>query len=329
MSPDLILWLVLGTVIVGMLVLDLFVFHRDAHEVSLREAAAWSVVWISLGLGFGAVVFATRGSQAGGEYLAGYLIEKSLSMDNVFLFAMLFGYFAVPKQYQHRILFWGVVGAIAFRAIFIGAGATLLESFHFLIYGFGILLLLTGIKMWRSNGHSVNPEKNIVLRGVRRVMPMTDEYHGQRFFIRNAGKLVATPLFAVLVVVETTDIMFAIDSIPAIFAITTDPFIVLSSNLFAILGLRALYFLLAGLIDRFVYLKQGLAALLVFAGAKILVSDVYKLPIPITLAVIVGVLAVSIAASLFATRHTSEDDEHDDAAGGLVPHAGITREGVA
>ena len=153
MSPDLILWLVLGTVIVGMLVLDLFVFHRDAHEVSLREAAAWSVVWISLGLGFGAVVFATRGSQAGGEYLAGYLIEKSLSMDNVFLFAMLFGYFAVPKQYQHRILFWGVVGAIAFRAVFIAAGSTLLESFHFLIYGFGILLLLTGIKMWRSNGH--------------------------------------------------------------------------------------------------------------------------------------------------------------------------------
>jgi tellurite resistance protein TerC len=329
LSPDLILWLVLGTVIVGMLVLDLFVFHRDAHEVSLREAAAWSVVWISLGLGFGVVVFAMRGSQAGGEYLAGYLIEKSLSMDNVFLFAMLFGYFAVPKQYQHRILFWGVVGAIVFRAIFIAAGATLLESFHFLIYGFGILLLLTGIKMWRSNGHSVNPEKNFVLRGVRRLVPMTDEYHGQQFFIRNAGKLVATPLFAVLVVVETTDIMFAIDSIPAIFAITTDPFIVLSSNLFAILGLRALYFLLAGLIARFIYLKQGLAALLVFAGAKILVSDVYKLPIPITLAVIVGVLAVSIAASLFATRHKTEDDEHDDAAGGLVPHAATTQEGVA
>ena len=250
-------------------------------------------------------------------------------MDNVFLFAMLFGYFAVPKQYQHRILFWGVVGAIAFRAIFITVGSTLLESFHILIYGFGILLLLTGIKMWRSNGHSVNPEKNFVLRAVRRVVPMTDEYHGQRFFTRNAGRLVATPLFAVLVVVETTDIMFAIDSIPAIFAITTDPFIVLSSNLFAILGLRALYFLLAGMVARFVYLKQGLAALLVFAGAKILISDLYKLPIPVTLAVIVGVLAVSIAASLVATRHTSQDDEHDDSAGGLVPHAGITREGVA
>ena len=320
MSPDLILWVVLGTVIVGMLVLDLFVFHRDAHEVSLREAAAWSVVWITLGLSFGAVVFATRGSQAGGEYLAGYLIEKSLSMDNVFLFAMLFGYFAVPKQYQHRILFWGVVGAIVFRAIFIAAGATLLESFHFLIYGFGILLLLTGIKMWRSKGHSVNPEKNFVLRAVRRVMPMTDEYHGQRFFVRHKGALVATPLFAVLVVVETTDIMFAIDSIPAIFAITTDPFIVLSSNLFAILGLRALYFLLAGLIDKFVYLKQGLAALLVFAGVKILIADVYKLPIPLTLGVIVGILAISIVASLWATRRSGRAGG-DDAQSPIAPHA--------
>ena len=302
MSPDLILWVVLGTVIVGMLVLDLFVFHRDAHEVSLREAGAWSVVWITLGLAFGAVVFATRGSQAGGEYLAGYLIEKSLSMDNVFLFAMLFGYFAVPKQYQHRILFWGVVGAIVFRAIFIAAGATLLESFHFLIYGLGLLLLFTGVKMWRSKGHAVNPEKNFVLRLVRRAVPMTDEYHGQRFFVRHKGVLMATPLFAVLVVVETTDIMFAIDSIPAIFAITTDPFIVLSSNLFAILGLRALYFLLAGMIDKFVYLKQGLSALLVFAGAKILVADVYKMPIPLTLGVIVGILAISIIASVIASR---------------------------
>jgi tellurite resistance protein TerC len=301
-SSDLILWVVLGTVIIGMLVLDLFVFHRDAHEVKLREAAAWSVVWIALGLSFGLVVFATRGAQAGGEYLAGYLIEKSLSMDNVFLFAMLFGYFAVPKLYQHRILFWGVVGAIAFRGFFIAAGSTLLESFHFLIYGFGILLLLTGVRMWRSKGHAVDPQKNVVLRLVRRFIPMADEYNGQSFFVRNAGKLVATPLFAVLVVVETTDIMFAIDSIPAIFAITTDPFIVLSSNLFAILGLRALYFLLAGLIDKFVYLKQGLAVLLVFAGVKILIADAYKMPIPLSLGVIVGILAVSVIASVIAAR---------------------------
>jgi len=310
LSPDLIPWVVLGVLVVGMLALDLFVFHRDAHEVSMKEAATWSVAWISLGLAFGGFVFLTRGSQAGGEYLAGYLIEKSLSMDNVFLFAMLFGYFAVPGIYQHRILFWGVVGAIVFRAIFIAAGTTLLEAFHFLIYGFGLLLLFTGIRMWRSKGHAVDPQKNVVLRLVRRVIPVTDEYHGQKFFIRQAGKLVATPLFAVLVVVETTDIMFAIDSIPAIFAVTTDPFIVFSSNAFAILGLRSLYFLLAGLIDKFVYLKQGLAALLVFAGVKILVADVYKMPIPLSLAVIVGILAVAVVASVIANRRRSRDADH-------------------
>jgi tellurite resistance protein TerC len=297
-----LLWLLLGGLVVGMLALDLFVFHREAHDVSMREAAIWSVVWIALGLGFGGFVFAMRGAQAGGEYLAGYLIENSLSMDNVFLFAMLFSYFAVPGKYQHRILFWGVVGAIVFRAIFIASGTTLLEAFHFLIYGFGALLLITGVKMWRSKGHAVNPEKNLVLRLLKRVMPVTDEYHGQRFFIRQAGRLVATPLFAVLVVVEATDVMFAIDSIPAIFAITTDPFIVFSSNAFAILGLRSLYFLLAGLIDRFVYLKQGLAALLVFAGVKILIADVWKMPVALSLAVILAILAVAIVASFRATR---------------------------
>jgi tellurite resistance protein TerC len=308
LSPDLIPLVVLGVVVLGMLSLDLFVFHRKAHEVSLREAAGWSVVWITLGLAFGVFVWVTRGSQAGGEYLAGYVIEKSLSMDNVFLFAMLFTYFSVPSIYQHRVLFWGVAGAIVFRAIFIIAGASLIEAFHFLIYGFGILLLLTGIKMWRSSGHAVHPEKNVVLRLVRRVIPITPDYHGQRFFVRHRGALMATPLFAVLVVVETTDIMFAIDSIPAIFAITTDPFIVLSSNLFAILGLRALYFLLAGMIGRFVYLKQGLAALLVFAGAKILVADIYKMPVALSLGVIIAILAVSIGASLWATRNSSGGD---------------------
>jgi tellurite resistance protein TerC len=310
-----LLLVVLGVVVLGMLALDLFVFHRKAHEVSLREAATWSAVWITLGLAFGAFVWVARGSQAGGEYLAGYVIEKSLSMDNVFLFAMLFSYFAVPSIYQHRVLFWGVVGAIVFRAIFIVAGASLLEAFHVLIYAFGILLLLTGVKMWRSSGHSVHPEKNLVLRLVRRVVPITPDYHGQRFFVRHKGALMATPLFAVLVVVETTDIMFAIDSIPAIFAITTDPFIVLSSNLFAILGLRSLYFLLAGLIDRFIYLKQGLAALLVFAGAKILVSDIYKMPVAVSLGVIVAILAVSIGASLWATRGQAQAPSPSDVAG--------------
>jgi tellurite resistance protein TerC len=300
LSPDLIALVVLAAVILGMLALDLFVFHRKAHEVSLREAAAWSAVWITLGLAFGGFIWMTRGSQVGSEYLAGYLIEKSLSMDNVFLFAMLFTYFAVPSMYQHRVLFWGVVGAIVFRAIFILAGASLLEAFHFLIYGFGILLLLTGIKMWRSTGHSVHPEKNLVLRLVRRVIPITPDYHGQSFFVRHKGALMATPLFAVLVVVETTDIMFAID---------TDPFIVLSSNLFAILGLRALYFLLAGMIGRFVYLKQGLAALLVFAGAKILLADIYEMPVAVSLGVIVAILAVSVGASLWATRRSGRDGD--------------------
>ena len=315
MPTELLIWLVLGAVIAGMLFLDLFVFHRDAHEVTLREAAVWSVVWIALGLGFGGLVFAWRGSQAGGEYLAGYLIEKSLSMDNVFLFAMLFGYFAVPARYQHRLLFWGVVGAIVFRAIFIAAGATLLAAFHWIIYVFGVLLVLTGIKMARARGHAVDPNRNRILQLVRRFVPMTDDYRGQRFFVRERVgekvRTVATPLFAVLVVIESTDIMFAIDSIPAIFAITSDPFLVFSSNAFAILGLRSLYFLLAGMIHRFAYLKLGLAALLVFAGVKILLSDVYKMPVLVSLGVIVGILGVSIAASLWATRggRTSDDDE--------------------
>ena len=302
MPPETVMWAVLGVLIVGMLALDLFVFHRDAHEVRLREAGLWSAVWIGLGLGFGGLVYLSMGPQAGGEYLAGYAIEKSLSMDNVFVFAMIFGYFAVPAKYQHRVLFWGVVGAIVFRAIFIAAGTTLLESFHFLIYAFGLLLLATGVRMWRSKNHGVDPERNPLLRLTRRFVPMTGEYHGQRFFVRNAGRLLATPLFAVLVVVESSDILFAIDSIPAIFAITTDPFIVFSSNAFAILGLRSLYFLLAGLIGRFVYLKQGLAALLVFAGAKILVSEFWTMPVALSLAVIVGIITVSIVASWLATR---------------------------
>jgi tellurite resistance protein TerC len=320
-------WVVLATVVVGMLALDLFVFHRRAHEVSMREAAAWSVVWIALGLGFGAFVFATSGSQAGGEYLAGYLIEKSLSMDNVFLFAMLFSYFAVPAQYQHRILFWGVVGAIVFRALFIAAGTTLLESFHALIYVFGLLLLFTGVRMWRAKGHAVDPERNVVLRLLRRLIPISSTYDGQRFFTRHAGKLVATPLLAVLVVVETTDVMFAIDSIPAIFAVTTDPFIVFTSNVFAILGLRSLYFLLAGLIDRFLYLKQGLAALLVFAGLKILLADIWPIPVPVALGMIVAILGVSVVASILVVRRRSAAGSTAGSATGAIAKSSLSRNG--
>jgi tellurite resistance protein TerC len=323
-SPDLALWGVLLALILGMLALDLFVFHRDAHEVSLREAAIFSAVWILLGLGFGGLVTLWRGPQAGGEYVAGYLIEKSLSMDNVFVFAMIFGAFAVPARYQHRVLFWGVLGAIVFRAIFIAAGTTLLDAVHWLIYGFGILLILTGIRMARSRGHVMDPGRNPVMRAFRRIVPMTDEYAGHRFVIRRAGRWFATPLLAVLMVVEASDIMFAIDSIPAIFAITTDPFIVFSSNAFAILGLRSLYFLLAGLLPRFVYLKLGLAALLVFAGVKILVSEWWKIPVAASIGIIVSILAISVAASLWATRGAASDNAGDDGSSLPSQHSGAT-----
>ena len=301
LSPELVTWLVFGVVIAVMLALDLFVFHRDAHEVSMREAGIWSAVWVGLGLGFGAFVFALRGPAAGGEYLAGYAIEKTLSIDNVFVFTVLFAAFAVPARYQHRLLFWGVIGAIVFRAIFIALGATLLEAFHITIYLLGALLLFTAWRMWRSRtSHAMDPSSNPVLRLFKRFVPTTPDYRGAAFLVRDGGRLMATPLLAVLLVVETTDVLFAIDSIPAVFAVTSDPFIVFTSNAFAILGLRALYFLLAGLVARFVYLKAGLAALLAFAGAKMLLSDVVTIPIPLTLAIIVGILGVAILASIRA-----------------------------
>ncbi|CAN5647425.1 TerC family protein [soil metagenome] len=306
MDATIFLWCALTLFIVGMLALDLLVFHRHAHAVSLREAAVFSAVWIGLGMTFGGLVFAWRGPEAGGEYMAGYLIEKSLSLDNVFVFAMIFGYFAVPARYQHRLLFWGVVGAIFLRAVFIVAGATLLAAFHWLIYVLGVLLLLTGWRMWRTRQqHALDPERNPVLRFVRRVLPMTPEYRGQAFFVRDAGRWLATPLFAVLVVIESSDLMFAIDSIPAIFAVTDDAFIIFSSNAFAILGLRSLYFLLAGLIGRFTYLKVGLALILVFAGLKILLSDIYPVPIWASLAVIGGILAATVAASIWQARRSA------------------------
>ena len=302
MAADLIPWLLLASIVGGMLALDLLVLHRDPKPVPFSEAARWSAVWVALALGFGAYVWLSRGETAGGEYLAGYLIELSLSVDNVFVFALIFGAFAVPAAYQHRLLFWGILGAIVFRAVFIAAGTTIIGAAHWVIYLLGALLVVTGIRLARSRGHAVDPTKNPVLRLFRRFVAMTEDYRGAAFVVREAGRRLATPLLAALVVVETTDIMFAIDSIPAVFAVTTDPFIVFSSNLFAILGLRSLYFLLAGLLDRFIYLKVGLAALLVFAGVKILVSDVVKIPIALSLGVIVGILATAILASLIATH---------------------------
>ena len=305
-------WAAVLAVILAMLAVDLFA-HRREHVVSVREAAVWSAIWVSLGLGFGAVVWSVYGAQAGGEYFAGYLIEKSLAVDNVFVFALIFTYFAVPRQYQHRVLFYGVLGALVFRAIFIAGGVALLDQFHWILYVFGAFLVITGWRMFRHRNEESDPGRNPVLRLVRRFVPTTDEYHGQKFWVRKAGKWVATPLFVVLVLVETTDIVFAVDSIPAIFAVTQEPFLVFTSNAFAILGLRAMYFLLADLIHRFVYLKLGLSAILVFVGVKMLLLDVYKVPISLSLAVIATLITVSVAASLRATRGTDPQSDREPA----------------
>jgi tellurite resistance protein TerC len=313
--PDLVSWTIFAVIVGGLLFIDLFVFHREAHPVRMREAGAWVAVWVALGLAFGGWIFLTRGSTSGAEYLAGYLIEYSLSMDNVFVFAVLFAYFGIPAQYQHRLLFWGVFGAIVFRAIFIVAGIALLESFHFVVYVFGALLLFTAWRMVTAGTDNVDPSGNPILRLMRRVIRVTPDFDGQRFFTRRNGALWATPLFAALVVIETSDIMFAIDSVPAILAITTDTFIVFTSNAFAIMGLRSLYFLLAGLIERFEYLKYGLAALLAFAGLKMLLSDIVHLDVWLSLGIIVAILLASVAISLLATRDRPAGDREPPSIG--------------
>jgi tellurite resistance protein TerC len=291
-------WVAVVVVILVALAVDLLVFHRDAHEISMREAAITSSIWVAMGLAFGLGVWKFGGGQAAGEYYAGYVIEKALSVENIFVFALILGYFAVPPKYQHRVLFYGVLGALILRAIFIAAGAELLDRFHWTVYIFGAFLVLTAIKMVRHTDKKMDPGKNPLVRGLRRVMPVTEEYHGQKFFIRHKGKLMATPMFAVLLAIETSDVVFAVDSIPAIFAITDDTFIVFTSNAFAILGLRALYFLLAGAMARLSYLKLGLAAVLGFVGVKMLVSEWFKPPILVSLGVIIGILAVATIASL-------------------------------
>jgi tellurite resistance protein TerC len=296
-------WVAFGAFILLMLVLDLFVLHRDAKEISFREAAVLSAFWVALGLLFGILVWIWAGPTTAGEYYAGYIIEKALSVDNVFVFALIFAYFAVPVEYQYRVLFWGVVGALVLRVVFILIGAELLETYDWMVYLFGAFLIYTGIRMARHSNQEVHPERNPVLRLLRRVLPMTDGYRGQKLLVRERGKLMATPLLAVLIAVETTDVVFAVDSIPAIFAITTNTFVVWTSNAFAILGLRALYFMLAGLMQRFVYLSLGLSVVLVFVGAKFIWSDLFgKVPIWVSLPFIATVVAVSIAASLRKTR---------------------------
>jgi tellurite resistance protein TerC len=302
------LWTWIGFIglICALLALDLFVFHRRAHVVTFKEATKFSVFWIVLGLAFGGVIFLWQGAEAGGEYLAGYLIEKSLAVDNIFVFALIFGYFGVPAKYQHRVLFWGILGALVFRGAFIAGGVALLEAFHWTIYVFGAFLVITGIRMATHRNTEVHPERNPALRLFKRLVPTTDDYHGQRLTIRHAGRRYATPLLAVLVIVETTDIVFAIDSLPAIFAVTNDAFIVFTSNAFAILGLRALYFMLAGMIRRFIYLSIGLAAVLVFVGIKMLLTDVWHVPIVVSLSAITISIGVSIFFSLRATAGQDE-----------------------
>ena len=298
------LWVIFGVIVVGMLALDLGILSRKPHEIKFREAAIWSAIWISLAMMFNAWIYFEFGSQKALEFTTGYLLEEALSVDNIFVFIILLSSFAVPKIYQHRVLFWGVIGAIVMRAIFIGAGAALVSRFHWIMYVFGGILIITGIKlMTQGDDHDPHPERNPIYKLARRMIPAVPEYHGKAFTIVKDGKRYATPLLLVLIAIEATDVVFAVDSIPAIFAITTDPFIVYTSNIFAILGLRSMYFLLAGVIDKFHYLKYGLATVLLFVGVKMVIAEWYKLPIVASLVVIAALLALSVIASMIWPKH--------------------------
>jgi tellurite resistance protein TerC len=292
------LWIIFSVFVLGMLSLDLGVFNRKAHEVRFKEALTWSCVWVALSLVFNWWIYHEFGKQKALEFLTGYVIEKALSVDNIFVFIILFASFAVPKIYQHRVLFWGVIGAIVMRAIFIGLGAALVARFHWVMYIFGAILIFTGIKLMKEGDAEPHPEKNPIYKFARRLMPAVPEYHGKAFTILKDGRRHATPLLLVLIAIEATDVVFAVDSIPAIFAISTDPFIVYTSNIFAILGLRAMYFLLAGVIDKFHFLKYGLALVLLFVGVKMVIVEWYKVPIGVSLGVIAGILTIAVLASV-------------------------------
>jgi tellurite resistance protein TerC len=303
MTDNLWLWIGFNIFVLCMLALDLGVFHRKAHVVTFKESISWTVVWIGLALIFNLGVWHYMGPQKGLEFFTGYVIEKSLSVDNVFVFALLFSYFAVPPLYQHKVLFWGILGALVMRAIMIFLGAALITKFSWIIYVFGAFLILTGIKMIVKREEEIHPERNPLVRLFKRFMPVTDCYRDGSFFVRENGVLMATPLFVVLLLVEFSDLIFAVDSIPAIFAVTTDPFIVYTSNVFAILGLRSLYFALAGVMDKFHYLKIGLGAVLSFVGVKMLLAhSPYKIDTLVSLGVIVVILAISVIMSLLRPK---------------------------
>lgn len=308
-------WIAILVIIVGLLLLDLLVIHKDAHVISTQEAAKWSAIWIGLGLAFAGFIWWQypdhHGAIAAKEYLAGYLIEKTLSVDNLFVFVIIFAYFRVPEEYQHRVLFWGILGALVFRGIFIAIGAVLLSAFSWVAYIFGIFLVFTGAKMFKGIDHDVDPALNPVLRLVRRFIPVTETYHGQKLFTKIDGKLWATPLFAVLVVIETTDIVFAVDSIPAIFGVTQDPFLVFTSNAFALLGLRALYFLLSNAVRQFVYLGPAIALILVFVGVKLILEEAIAIHFSpwVTLGVISVVLGGAVILSIRHVRNLPPEDQ--------------------
>lgn len=302
-------WIGFNVVVLTLIALDLTVFHKKAREVSLKEAATWSAVWVALSLTFSLTIFKWMGTTSGLEFLAGYMIEYALSVDNILVFVLIFSYFKIPQEYQHRVLFWGIIGALVLRGAMIAAGAALVTRFEWILYVFGAFLVFTGIRMALQKEEQVyNVDDNPMLRLVRRFIPVTREYHGQNFFVRlpddrGVVRLMATPLFVVLVLVDVTDVIFATDSIPAIFAVTRDPFIVYTSNVCAVLGLRALYFLLAGVVDRFHYLKVGLSIVLIFIGLKMLGESFVHIPVGISLGVVAVILAVSVIASLRYPRH--------------------------
>lgn len=296
------LYILFGVIVLLMMAIDLGVFNRKAHEVGFKEAIIWSIVWTVVALLFNAGVFFYAGTTKGLEFFTGYVIERALSFDNLFVFVLIFSYFGVPARYHHRALFWGVVGALVTRAIFIAAGAALITRFEWILYLFGVLLIYSGWKMLREKDFEVAPDKNIFIRVARKLFPVANGFESGKFFLRKERLLYVTPLFLVLITIETTDIIFAVDSIPAVFGVTQDPFIVFTSNIFAILGLRATYFLLAGVMGTFHYLSHGLSVVLIFIGAKMLVADVVHISIGISLAIVMGVLTVAVLASLVKQR---------------------------
>jgi tellurite resistance protein TerC len=302
MSDTLLLWGGFNLFVLGMLALDLGVFHRKSHEISVKEALTWTGVWVGFAMLFNVFVYYYFGKELALEFLTGYVIEKSLSVDNIFVMIMIFSYFQVAPAHQHKVLFLGILGALIMRVIFIFAGIELIHRFHWLIYIFGGFLVFTGIKMFSSDSQ-IDPEKNLFVKMVRKIIPVTNVFHGDKFFIRENGALWATPLFLVLILIEGTDLIFAVDSIPAILAVSEDPFIVYTSNVFAILGLRSLYFALAGIEKYFKYLKYGLAAILIFVGTKMAITDLYKIPVHTSLLVIVAILLIAIVASVISSRN--------------------------